>query len=64
MLIFVVVFSKEGDTTMNIDKLYKLLMNDEDIMDIPILYVFRVAVAVFKIINSGECKYELEDINS
>ena len=44
------------------DKLYKLLANDEELADVPILYVFRVAVAVFKIINSGECKYDLEDI--
>ena len=47
---------------MDMDKLYKLLANDEEIADIPILYIFRVAVAVFKIINSGECNYKLEDI--
>lgn len=44
------------------DKLYKLLANDEDLADIPIMFVFRVAVAVFRIINSGECNYKLEDI--
>ena len=47
---------------MDMDKFYKLLMSNEDIQDIPILFVMRVAMAVFEIINSGECKYELEDV--
>ena len=47
---------------MNMDKLYKLLMNNEELKDIPIIYIFQVAVAVFEIINSGECMYKLEDI--
>ena len=46
---------------MDMDKLCKMLTNDVDIQDIPILYIFRVAVAVFKIINSGECMYKIDD---
>ena len=47
---------------MDMDKFYKLLMNNEDIKDIPILFVMRVAKAVFEILNSGDCSYKLEDI--
>lgn len=49
---------------MDMDKFYKMLTNDDDIADIPIIFVFRVAMATFKIINSGECAYEIEDVNS
>ena len=47
---------------MDMDKFFKIITNNEDISDIPILYILRVATVVFEIINSGECKYELEDI--
>jgi len=47
---------------MDMDKFYKMLTSDESISDIPLLYVLKVAVVVFEIINSGECSYELEDI--
>ena len=48
---------------MDMDKMYKLLTNDKDIADIPILFIFRVAVAMFKIINSGECMYHIDDLS-
>lgn len=44
------------------DKFYKMITNDDSIKDIPIIYILRVAVVVFNIINSGECSYILEDI--
>ena len=47
---------------MDMDKFYKLLTNDNELADVPILFIFKVAVEVFKIINSGECNYKLEDI--
>ena len=47
---------------MDMDKFYKLLTNDEEIADIPILFIFRVAIKAFEILNSGECNYDLEDI--
>jgi len=47
---------------MDMDKFFKLISNNEEIADIPIIYVLRVATVVFEIIGSGECKYELEDI--
>ena len=45
---------------MDMEKLYDKLMQCEEIKDIPFIYIFRVVVAVFKIINSGECFYERE----
>jgi len=39
------------------EKLYDKLMASEEIKDIPFKYVFRVAVCLFKIINSGDCYY-------
>ena len=48
---------------MDMDKLYKLLMNDEELTDVPIMYIFKVALVVFKIINSGECMYDLKEVS-
>jgi len=56
------IVQQKGVNIMDMDKFYKLLTNDEEIADIPILFIFRVAVKAFEIINSGECKYDLEDI--
>ena len=47
---------------MDMDKFFELLANDESIKDVPLIYVMQVALAVFEIINSGECAYKLEDI--
>ena len=47
---------------MDMDKFYKLITSDEDLKDIPLIYIMRVAIAVFEIINSGECFYELEEV--
>lgn len=47
---------------MDMDKFFELLMNDESINDVPLIYIMQVALAVFEIINSGECAYKLEDI--
>jgi hypothetical protein len=46
---------------MDMNKFYKAIMNEPSIRDIPILYVLRVAVVVFEIINSGECMYKNEE---
>ena len=46
---------------MDMDKFYKAITNESSIRDIPILYVLRVAVVVFEIINSGECMYKNEE---
>ena len=47
---------------MDMNKFYKLITSDEDLQDIPLIYIMRVAIAVFEIINSGECFYELEEV--
>jgi len=40
---------------MDMKKLCDMLTSKEDLKDIPIIYIFRVAFAVFELINSGEC---------
>ena len=47
---------------MDMDKFFELITNNNALSDVPLLYILRVATAVFEIISSGECKYELEDI--
>ena len=51
-----------GVITMDILKLCDLLYIDKDLHDIPIDYIFRVAVAVLNIIANGECFYK-DDID-
>lgn len=40
---------------MDMKKLCDMLTTKEEIKDIPLMYIFRVASATFEIINSGEC---------
>ena len=47
---------------MDMDKLFKALTSKDDIKDIPLTYIMRVTVALFEIINSGECLYHLEEV--
>ena len=47
---------------MDTDKFYKLITSDTELQDIPLIYIMRVAIAVFEIINSGECFYNLEEV--
>lgn len=46
---------------MDMKKLCDILIQREDIKDIPIIYIFRVACAVFDVINAGECFYKEEE---
>ena len=47
---------------MDTDKFYKLITSNADLQDIPLTYIMRVVIAVFEIINSGECFYNLEEV--
>ena len=47
---------------MDMEKFYKLLTSNSNLQDIPLTYIMRVALAVFEIINSGECYYKLEEV--
>lgn len=40
---------------LDTEKLYKILMDDENLQDIPVFYIMQVAVSVVKAINSGQC---------
>jgi hypothetical protein len=43
---------------MNVLELCDKLFEDEDLKDIPMEMIFRVAFSVVKIIASGECFYK------
>ena len=47
---------------MNMDELFELLTSDVELQDIPLLYIMRVTIAVFEILNSGKCFYKLEEV--
>jgi len=42
---------------MNTEKLWHKLMENENIKNIPLKDVIKVVIAVFEVINSGECYY-------
>ena len=43
---------------MDMKKLCDKLIEDESLKDIPLTYVFRVALSLFELINSGDFFYE------
>lgn len=45
---------------MDMKKFSELLIQCEDLKDIPAIVVFRVAISVIELINSGECMKELD----
>ena len=45
---------------MDVLKLCDLLFDDEDLKDVPVEFIFRVAYAVVSLIASGECLYKTE----
>lgn len=45
---------------MDVLKLYDKLFEDEDLRDIPIDFIFRVACAVLVLIADGECFYRVD----
>ena len=47
---------------MDMNKFYKLLIEDERIKDMPMTLVLRITLVILDIINSGECLHEFEHI--
>jgi len=45
---------------MDIDKLYKRVMSDTKLKNIPQIFVFKVLFSVLEAIGSGECFVETE----
>jgi len=43
---------------MDMKKFCDELMKDDDLKDIPLTYVLRVAVSIFTLIGSGKCFYK------
>ena len=42
---------------MDVEKLWNSLLEKDDIKKIPLKDVIKVVIAVFEVINSGECYY-------
>lgn len=47
---------------MNMDKFMEKLFNREELKDIPVIYLCRVAISIFEIINEGDCFYDRGDL--
>lgn len=45
---------------MDTEKLSELIVNREELKDIPSDVILRVAISVIELINSGECMKELD----
>lgn len=50
----------KGENTMDMDRFYKMLMEDDRIKDMPITIVLKITLIVLDIINSGDCIYKVE----
>ena len=50
----------KGENTMDMDRFYKMLMEDDRIKDLPITIVLKITLIVLDIINSGDCIYKVE----
>lgn len=46
---------------MDIDKLFNMVVLNEDIKDIPLLHIILVFNCVLDVISTGECFYRLEN---
>jgi hypothetical protein len=51
---------KDRRKDMDIVKLCEKVLQDEDVKDIPILYVYTIVYSVINAISSGECFYKTE----
>lgn len=45
---------------MDVLKLFDMLLDSEELRDIPMESIFRVAYEILTIISSGECFYQTE----
>ena len=52
---------RRDKTMMDMDKFFDLLMENEHVKGIPLMHVLYITLAVFEIINSGECFYKIEE---
>lgn len=45
---------------MDVNKLFHKVIEDEDVKDIPLVFVLAIVNSVIEAINSGECFYQTE----
>lgn len=46
---------------MDINKLFNMVVLNEETKDVPILYIIKVFNCVLEVIGSGECFYKTEN---
>ena len=46
---------------MDMKKLCEQLTTRDDLKDIPLVFIFQVAYAIFEIIDDGKCFYDTEE---
>ena len=54
------IYIHKGENVMDMDRFYKMLIEDERIRDLPITIVLKITLIVLDIINSGDCIYKVE----
>lgn len=48
---------------MDMKKLCEIITSRPDLHDIPLSHIFRVACAIFEVIDSGECFFDTEELS-
>lgn len=46
---------------MDIDKLFKKVINSDEVKDVPIIFIITVFNCILEEISSGECFYKTEN---
>ena len=54
------VFFLCKNQSMDVVKLCDILLEEDELKDIPLTYILRVAIEVICVISSGECFYKNE----
>lgn len=54
------MLKSKGDKTMDVKKLCEKVLENEDVQDIPLIFVLTVINSVIEAISSGECFYKTE----
>lgn len=63
VLLFVPKLKSKEEATMDMKKLCEIITSKPELRDIPLTHIFRVAFAIFEVINSGECFYDTEELS-
>ena len=54
------MLKSKGDKAMDLQKICEKVLENEDVKDIPVIFVLIVLNSVIEAISSGECFYKTE----